>query len=158
MWNPFLRCTLLAATASTCVALEPQQVIDWPRSQVEQALPAAHPMAYYLYAARLFRNGDKEDVLFWYDIGEIRFRFYLAVNPNLPEDAAPALFASLHESVGSVVAQWGRTVPEVSARELQRAMDWDASNDNAVTSKSAHAKTWRDVREEVREAATLRQD
>jgi hypothetical protein len=106
-------------------------------------------MAYYLYAGRLFHEEDKEDALFWYYVGEIRYRFYLATNPNLPPDGAPALFGSLHESAGSVIGDWGKANPTISSIELQRALEWDASNDNGITSKSAHPNEWRDIRAEV---------
>lgn len=142
-------CFLAVLCMSICLAIEPQDVMKWPRAQVERALPASHPMAYYLYAARLFHEEDKKDALFWYYVGEIRYRFYLATNPNLPPDGAPALFASLHESTGSVVVAWGKTHPTISAEELQRALKWDESSDNGVTSKAAHVKEWRGIRAEV---------
>jgi hypothetical protein len=103
-------------------------------------------MAYYLYASRLFKEGDKKDALFWYYVGELRYKFYLAANPNLPADQAPALFASLHEVVGSVVADRSQIDEATAAEELQRALDWDASHDNGVTSKTAHRKEWLETR------------
>lgn len=139
-------CLFTVAWMSTSIALQPKEVTEWPRGQVEQSLPAAHPMAYYLYAARLFHEGDKDDALFWYYVGEIRSRFYLAANPNLSKSGDPGLLASLHQSVGSVIVEWGRTVPNVSAKQLRRALDWDASNDNGFTSKSSHRKLWQDTR------------
>lgn len=131
---------------STSMALEPKEVMEWPRTKVENALPDSHPMAYYVYASRLFSEGDRGDALFWYYVGELRYRFYLAANPNLPSDAAPALFASLHESVGSVVTDHGKALGTSAAAELQRALDWDASHHNGVTSKSLHAKDWLRIR------------
>lgn len=131
--------------------------MKWPRARVERALPASNPMAYYLYAGRLFHEGDKEGALFWYYVGEIRYRFYLEANPNLAPDGAPALFASLHESTGSVVGEWGKANPEISAKELQRALEWDESSDNGVTSKSSHPKEWRDSRAEVERENTINQ-
>jgi hypothetical protein len=146
--RPLLALFLTYACVSTCLAIEPQQVMELPRPEVEHALPSSHPMAYSMYSSRLFHEGDREDALFWYYVGELRYRFFLAANPKLPPDGAPALFASLHESVGSVVWEWGKSSPETAVKELQRALDWDASTDNGVTSNSSHRKEWQGVRDE----------
>jgi Ankyrin repeats (3 copies) len=143
---------LLLRSNSNCVALEPKDIQEWPRAAVEQALPLAYPSDYYGYAARLTHEGDKEGAAFWYYVGEIRFRFYLAANPKLPEDGAPALFGSLHESIGSVVRDWTRANPEAATKQLQRALEWDASTANAATSKSSHPEEWNAVRAEVAES------
>jgi hypothetical protein len=145
-WKWLVAHSLIVACVSNCIALEPKEVMDLPRSEVERALPASYPMAYYFYAGRLFKAGDKDDALFWYYVGELRYRFLLAATPNLPPDGAPALFASLHESIGSLVADRNQVAPATSTRELQRALDWDASNENGVTSKSAYRKEWLEVR------------
>jgi hypothetical protein len=129
-----------------CIALEPQQILELPSSDVEKALPSSHPMAYYLYAGRLAHEGDKERALFWYYVGELRYRFYVAVNPNLPPDGGAALFSSLHQSVGQTVADPHQIDKAMSITEFKRALEWDASNVNAVTSKKAHHKEWLNVR------------
>jgi hypothetical protein len=36
---------LMVICVSTSVALEPKQIIESPRPEVERALPASHPMA-----------------------------------------------------------------------------------------------------------------
>jgi hypothetical protein len=48
------------------MALEPKEILEWPPSRVERELPASHPMAYYDDASRLFKEGNREDALFWY--------------------------------------------------------------------------------------------
>jgi hypothetical protein len=45
-----------------------------------------------------------------------------------------------------VVADRSQITPAMSAKELQRALDWDAANDNGVTSKTLHVKEWREIR------------
>lgn len=138
--------------SSNCTALEPKDIQELPRPTVEQALPSANPSDYYVYASRLLHEGDQEAAAFWYYVGEIRYRFYLAANPNLSPSGSPALFSSLHESVGSVVSKWARANLAAATNQLQRALNWDASTDNPVTSKSLHAKEWGLVRAEIVES------
>jgi hypothetical protein len=128
------------------MAMEPKEIMEWPSSAVESALPASHPMAYYLYSVRLIKDGNRKDALFWYYVGELRYRFYLAANPHLPPDGAPALFASLHSSVSTAVADPSHVDRAMSVKQFRRALDWDAANDNGVTSKSSHHKEWLEIR------------
>jgi hypothetical protein len=145
----FITIALLLSWNANSIALEPKDIQEWPRAAAEEALPSANPSDYYVYASRLLHEGDHEGAAFWYYVGEIRYRFYLAANPKLSESGAPALFGSLHESVGSMVSDWTRANPEAASNQLQRALDWDASKDNTTTSKSEHAKEWNAVRAEV---------
>ena len=79
----FMIVALLLASAPCFAQLELQDVIDKPRQDVEQALPASHPSNYYAYATRLFHDGSKDDAVFWFYVGQIRYRFYLSAHPNL---------------------------------------------------------------------------
>jgi hypothetical protein len=117
-----------------------------PQQQAERELPSSHPANFLVYASRRFQEGAKEDAVLWFYVGEIRYRFYLAVNPNLPPDGDPALFGSLHESVGSVINGWAGADPNAWAKQMGRALEWDAANDNQFTSKTAHAKEWQETR------------
>jgi hypothetical protein len=144
-----LSLTLVLSSVTNCFALEPQQILDLPSAEVEKALPSSHPMAYYLYAGRLAHEGDKELALFWYYVGELRYRFYLAANPDLSPDGAPALFGSLHQSVGQTVADPHQIDRAMSVTEFKRALDWDATNENKVTSKKVHHKAWLTVRADL---------
>jgi hypothetical protein len=141
----FLTLTLIFGLTTNCFALEPQQILELPSSEVEKALPSAHPMAYYVYSGRLAHEGDKERALFWYYVGELRYRFYLAVYPDLPPDGAPALFGSLHQSAAQTIAD-PKVDKAMSITQFKRALDWDETHENTVTSKKAHRKAWLNVR------------
>jgi hypothetical protein len=154
----FLSLTLIFGLMTICIALEPQQILQLPSSEVERALPSSPPMAYYLYSARLAREGDKERALFWYYVGELRYRFYLAVNPDLPTDGALALFGSLHQSLGQTVADPHQIDKAMSITEFKRALDWDATNENKVTSKTTHHKAWLSVRATLRDELGITDD
>ena len=129
-----------------CAPLQSEDTAKLPRSAVEQQLSSSDPSNYYVYAARLFHEGAKEDAVFWFYVGEIRYRFYLAANPTLDPSGAPALFNSLHEEVGSVVNGWAGADPDSWAKQMGRALAWDATNDNKFTSKATYAKQWQDAR------------
>jgi len=142
----FLFLSLAFAATSHGSRLQQKDVSTLPHQQVEQKLNDSHPSSFYLYATRLFGEEAKEDAVFWFYVGELRYRFYLTVNPKLPPEGDPALFESLHEVVGTEVNGWAGSNPEVWAKEMQRALDWDAANKNGFTSTFWHSKQWHETR------------
>lgn len=137
----------LICSLSCAAELKPADVRTLPHEEVTRMLPAAHPADYYVYASRLFQEGSKEDAVFWFYVGELRYRFHLAANPQLAPDGDPALFGSLHENIGSTINGWAGADPDSWARQMNRALDWDARNDNGFTSKAKHPKEWRETRD-----------
>lgn len=140
----FLLCVLIVLQG--CAQLQPKDVAELPHLQVEQKLPSSHPSNYFIYAARLFHEGEKENAVFWFYIGQIRYKFYLATSPNLDPSGDPALYSALHESVGSIINGWAGGNPDSWAKQMDRALDWDAANDNKFTPKVTYAKQWQEIR------------
>ena len=53
-----------------------------------------------LLASRLLAANRKDEAVFWFYAGQLRYRIRLACHPELQPDTEPALFASLQEEVG----------------------------------------------------------
>ena len=102
-----------------------------------------HPAAYYVLARRLFAEGRKDDAVFWFYTGQIRFRARLATHPNLPRDGEPALFGSLSEVVGRPINEYAfGDIPRL-AGIIDRALAWDAAHADPY---APQGKTRDDVR------------
>src|SRR5690349_19842431 len=69
-------------------------------AQMKAGIEGKHPATYYMLAGRLFKDGDKDEAVFWFYLGQLRYRFHLAVATNLDPSGDPALFGSLSEVVG----------------------------------------------------------
>jgi hypothetical protein len=86
-------------------------------------LQGSHPAYYYQLAAELFKAGRKDDALFAFYLGQLRYRTLLLAHPDAPKDGDPAVFAALSERVGRPlneyasddVAAWARTIDAVLA-------------------------------------------
>ncbi len=105
--------------------------------QLKRGIENAHPAQYYKLAAALFADqSTKQEALFWFYVGQIRYRYHLAANPDLPRDGDPALFASLSEVIGRPINEYAGGKPEVWMAEINRALEWDAAHDNGFTPKS----------------------
>jgi len=114
--------------------------------QLKSGIQSAHPATYYILATKLLESGQKDDAVFWFYEGQLRYRFHLAANPNLEPSGDPALFASFQEVVGRPVNEyaWG-DLPALHAT-LERVLVWDKQNKNGFTSTQQHAQAWNDTR------------
>src|SRR5215203_2937250 len=63
-------------------------------SSAAEGLETQDPVAYYARAAKLFQAGRRDEAVFLYYLGQLRFRTYLAANPTLPKSGGPALFGA----------------------------------------------------------------
>ena len=115
-------------------------------AEVEARLPSEHPAAYYTYALRLFREGRKDDAVFWFYAGQLRFRFHLNANPNIPLDRDPALMASLNSTVGQVINEYAGGDSKTFVAQIERVLKWDAETGNDFTSKDKYKTQWQEVR------------
>lgn len=101
-----------------------------------EGLENQHPAAYYTAAAQLFETGDKDQAVFWFYAGQLRYRVHLACHPDLKPDGDPALFASLSESVGRPINEYAFGDPPALAATLDKVLAWDDATPNGFTSKT----------------------
>ncbi|MGK4328526.1 hypothetical protein [Lonsdalea quercina] len=145
-------CTLLFLTAlsanvsPSALAAELKPVLVAVQSETDAQLAQAHPSDLYQYAQRLYEAGERDKAVTWFYIGQLRFRYYLLANPNLPPDGEPALMASLNDTLGQTINEWAGGSPKNWSASIQQALAWDASHPNPVTPKAQHAVELQKVR------------
>jgi len=136
-----LGCTLLlAGVLLACAGTKPPPVMG------ESKMESAHPAAFYRYASRLFQEGKKDDAVFWFYVGELRYRFYLKAHPNLEPSGDPALFASLHETVGRTINRYTARNQNLWLSQIDKALAWDDQHFNGFTSKTKFKKEYQENR------------
>ena len=140
--------TVLAA-ASLLLAQAPANQDDLSRKtpeQLKKGIENAHPATYYVLAGKLLESGQKDDAVFWYYAGQLRYRFHLAANPKLDPSGDPALFSSFTSVIGQPVNEYAfGDLPSLHAT-LQRVLAWDKANKNGFTSTQKNAQAWNDTR------------
>ncbi|MDQ3118641.1 MAG: hypothetical protein M3Q89_03590, partial [Verrucomicrobiota bacterium] len=115
--------------------------------ELKQQIESKHPAAYYELAAKLFATEPtKDEAVFWFYLGQLRFRYHLAADPNLPRSGEPALFASVSEVIGRPINEYAGADPEKWMATIDRALQWDKSHPNNFTSKEKAADAYRQIR------------
>jgi hypothetical protein len=127
------------------------QALSMPETKVEANLADSHPSVLYAYAKRLFESGQKDDAVFWFYAGQLRYRYHLAANPGLPQDLEPALLASLNATIGQTINEWAGGSTKMWVVSIDKALTWDAANANATTPKDKHAKALAETRKGLSE-------
>ena len=122
---------LVALSVLQASAVDPSSLsID----QLKNGIENQHPTAFYILAQKLFAAGQKDDAVFWFYTGQLRYRVYLLVNKDkLDPSGDPALFASLSEEVGRPINEYAfGDIPQL-AKTIDAAIAWDQSHANTLT-------------------------
>lgn len=101
--------------------------VDPSFSPESAGIETQHPADYFRLASQLFSAGKKDEAVFWFYAGQLRFRARLATHPELPRDGEPALFASLFETIGPPINQYAFGDIPGLARVIDRVLAWDAA-------------------------------
>lgn len=110
-------------------------------------LNGEHPAAYYREAGRLFGAGQREDAVFVFYLGQLRYRTHLVARPDLPADGDRALFASLTESVGRPLNEWAFGDVPALVRIMGAVLAHDESQPDRFTPPQEFPDAHRGVRE-----------
>lgn len=104
-----------------------------------------HPVTYFLLAGNVFNEGDKDQAVEWYYIGQMRFRAYLMANPDLDPSADGALYASLKSVLGPQINEYAGADPERWVTLIDNAINWHQSHPNRHTPKSQYPEIYAEV-------------
>jgi hypothetical protein len=141
-------CTLATiiflATAADVRTVHAQPAAGVPAEA--SALAGEHPAEYYRQAAKLFKDGRKDDAVFIYYLGQLRFRVHLAAR-DLKPDGDPALFASLSEAVGRPLNEYAFGDIPTLARTIEAVLSYDQANPDRFTPPSEFSQAYAGVRD-----------
>jgi hypothetical protein len=137
----------LLQTPPASPATPPREAVNSSPEEIKADIERRHPGDYYVLAGKLFAKNWKNEAAFWFYLGQLRYRFHLAANPNLPKGGDEALFASLSSVLGEPINGWAFGDIRQLLITFDKVLDWDNFHDNQFTSRTKHASAWNDVRE-----------
>ncbi|MDB5416175.1 MAG: hypothetical protein JWR10_4510 [Rubritepida sp.] len=110
-------------------------------------LNGQHPSAYYTEAMRLFRAGQREDAVFVFYLGQLRYRTHLAAHPELPRSGDPAAFGALSETVGRPINEYAFGDMPRLMKTIDAVLAYDRGNPDRFTDPAAFPEAYRRNRE-----------
>jgi hypothetical protein len=135
---------VLAALAAAGAGDDPAKKTP---EQLKKGIENQHPSTYYILAQKLFESGKKDEAVFWFYAGQLRYRFHLMANPNLEPSGDPALLASLSEVIGRPINEYAFGDLKTLEATMQKVLAWDEATRNGFTSTKAHHAEWLKTRE-----------
>ncbi len=137
---------LLSALPAAALGATPDDPTKKSPAELERGIADAHPANYYVLAQKLFESGKRDEAIFWFYAGQLRYRFHLAAHPDLEPSGDPALFSSLSEVLGRPLNEYAFGDLKGLRGTIQRVLDWDERTANGFTSKTNFASAWKDTR------------
>jgi hypothetical protein len=117
-------------------------------------LTGKHPAEYYLRAGQLLKDGRKDDAVFVFYLGQLRYRAHLLARPELPPDRDPAAFSSLSAVIGRPLNEYAfGDIPRL-ARTIDAVLAYDAANPDGFTSPARFAQVYAGVRDGLEKLKT----
>ena len=111
-----------------------------------QALAGQHPAEYYKRAGELFKAGKKDDAVFVFYLGQLRYRTFLLAKPGADPTGDPAIFASLSQVTGKPINQYAFGDIPGLAKTINAVLAYDTAHPDTFTSPTEFAKIHADVR------------
>lgn len=128
---------LVAAAPANGEPAIPDDLLAQSIEQLTTDIEHKHPVAALLLAKRLFERGRQEEAVFWFYLGQLRYRAYLKSHPELDASGDPALFASLMEVLGRPINVYAFGDIAGLASVIDRVIAWDASHADDFASGNA---------------------
>jgi hypothetical protein len=106
LWRPWLLLLLLAPLPAARADDPLGDALRQTPDQIRRGIEGQHPAVYYVLAQKLFASGQKDEAVFWFYAGQLRYRFHLRATPGRDPSGDPALFASLSEVIGRPINEY----------------------------------------------------
>ena len=142
--------TLVLATLAgpAAAAGEPARTSPAPARSSDAAAERQHPAEHMKRAAALFRAGDRDRAVFWFYLGQLRYRTHLSARKGqLDPSGDPALFSSLLQAVGGPINRYAFGDIPALARTIDEVLAWDDAHPDGFTPKDRYAAERADIRQ-----------
>jgi hypothetical protein len=120
----------------------PASAVDLATLSIEQlknGIEKQHPTGLCILVQKLFASGQKDEAVFWYYAGQLRYRVYLTVNKSrLDPSGDPAVFSALTEEIGRPINEYAFGDLPRLAKTIDAVIAWDQSHDNALTPRDKY--------------------
>ena len=117
------------------VVISKEKTISMSVTDLKKNAQLLHPVGFYILAKKLFGEGEKDDSIFWFYVGSIRYRYYLSSIGEDPFHPEVELFGKVQFEIGSVILDYAGGDPEAWASQIAEAVQWDKEHLNYFHAK-----------------------
>jgi hypothetical protein len=117
--------TLAQPAAGSTAGDIANQPVSGSLEDLASSIEHEHPLAAFELSKRLWEAGRKDEAVFFFYLGQLRFRAYLLTNPNGDPAGGRALFDALMSTMGPPINQYAfGDIPALLAT-VDRVIAWD---------------------------------
>ena len=144
--------SVVASTKEVAQVTEPEPLGDVPTADMIAGITKQEPAYYYLLAARLLKEDRKDEAVFWYYAGQLRWRYYaLAHQEKVSGSEASSLMGAFHHSLGTPINEYAfGDLPQLR-QTIDDVIAWDEENPNEFCPKETVAEERTEVLEGLRQ-------
>ena len=162
-----LRALLFIAALVSAVLAQPgvggaagdiaNQPISGSLEELAGRIEHEHPLAAFELSKRLWETGRKDEAVFFFYLGQLRFRAHLLANPNGDPTGGRALFDALMSTMGPPINQYAfGDIPALLAT-IDRVIAWDDGHADDYAPRKAREEVKSGLKK-MRDDVVARQD
>ena len=119
-------------------------------AEIKKNIESHHPAHFYILAGKLFSANKRDEAVFWFYVGQLRYRIHLDANPKIDPTGDPALFTALSAMTGQPINHYAfGDIPRL-AKTIDDVLKWDAEHENKYTSRDEHPQAHKKNRDGIR--------
>ena len=141
----------LSACVSTGNSKSDNHIEKESVASIKQGITEKHPVNYIILASKLMKEGESDEAVKWYYVGQMRFRAYLKANPKLEKSGDPALYSSLKHVAGAPINEYAGQNPDHWVKLIEESMHWHETNPNGFTPKIKNEKIYKEIKDSFTE-------
>ena len=124
-----------------------EKSISMSIEELKKSAKAIHPAGFYVLASKLFKENKKDESIFWFYVGSVRYRYFLSSVGDSPFHPENELFGRVQFEIGGMILDYAGGNPDFWAQQIAEANQWDSDHANVFFSKSTHPKALQEVKQ-----------
>ena len=136
------------------VTIPKEKTVTMSTAELKKEAQLLHPVGFYILAKKLFDEGEKDEAIFWFYVGSIRYRYFLYSVGDDPFHPENELFEQVQFEIGGLVLDYAGGDPEFWAEQVEQASIWDDKHLNFFYPKKRNPEALAEVRANMQKLKT----
>lgn len=112
------------------IGIPKEEVVSMNIAELKKEAQLIHPVGFYILSKKLFDEGERNESIFWFYVGSIRYRYFLSSIADDPFHPENELFERVQFEIGGVILDYAGGDPQLWAEQIGKANQWDTDHLN----------------------------